>query len=698
MTRPQDSPPAAGRLPSDAAAILMALRASELSYRRLFEAARDGILILEVATGRITDVNPFLTELLGFSHAEMVGQTVGELSPFRDIESNQAMLARLQREGYVRYEDLPLKTRDGRDIAVEFVSNVYRAGDCNVIQCNVRDITARKRTEAALRTSEARLRQIIDLVPVFIFAKDRHGRFLLVNQTLSAAYGLTPAEVEGRTQQELVLNEGESLRFLEADREVIESGRPKFIAQEQFTDAQGQVHVLQTTKVPFAISPTGEPAVLGASVDITERRRMEQALRESEGHFRFLNELTEATRALADPAAIMAVITRMLGGHLHASRCAYAEVERDGEQFTFRHDFADGCASTAGPHLLSRFGPRAVTKLHGGQTLVIRHVDRELLPAEGADMFNSLGIQAAIICPLVKEGVLRALMAVQQTAPRNWQPREISLVQDLVERCWAKIERRTAEETIHRLNTGLERRVTERTAQLEAANHELEAFSYSVSHDLRAPLRHISGFVQLLQEDAGPALSETGHRHLATILASSRRMGVLIDDLLGFSRVGRMALQKAEVDLDALVRLTLDDFAAETQDRSIAWVVHSLPSVRADRALLHLVLVNLVGNAVKFTGRRDAARIEIGHVPAGEGEAVIFIRDNGAGFDPHYAGKLFGVFQRLHHQNEFAGTGIGLANVQRIILRHGGRVWAEGVVDGGATFYFSLPNAPAPAA
>ncbi len=229
-------------------------------------------------------------------------------------------------------------------------------------------------------------------------------------------------------------------------------------------------------------------------------------------------------------------------------------------------------------------------------------------------------------------------------------------------------------------------------ADLAALNQELEAFSYSVSHDLRAPLRHIMGFAALLSQQAGATLDDRAKHHLNTITSAADRMGHLIDDLLAFSRMGRSALSKRRVQLETLVRDVQREVVIGSPSRDILWTVHPLPEIDADPAMLRLALVNLLSNAVKYTGKQPSAHIEIGLQGRANGEAVIFVRDNGVGFDMEYAHKLFGVFQRLHRSDEFAGTGIGLANVRRIIHRHGGKVWAEGAVGEGATFYFSLPT------
>ena len=259
-------------------------------------------------------------------------------------------------------------------------------------------------------------------------------------------------------------------------------------------------------------------------------------------------------------------------------------------------------------------------------------------------------------------------------------------------------DQQAAHEQLLELNRYLEMRVEQRTAALDAANKELESFSYSVAHDLRAPLRHISGFADLVRETAGEQLNEECQGFIDKIMGATQRMDQLIMDLLAFARTARTELVIGEVDLERVLDEALQAVSRDIQGRDIEWRREPLPKVRGDPALLRQVFINLISNAAKYSRPRKPAVIEIGHRPGRAHEVVLYVRDNGVGFDMRHAGALFGVFQRLHGGAEFEGTGVGLANVQRIVAKHGGRIWAEAAVDRGATFYFTLPPANAPGA
>lgn len=404
--------------------------------------------------------------------------------------------------------------------------------------------------------------------------------------------------------------------------------------------------------VHFSVSPGYEETlskVLVSLTDITERKQTEQALRDSE------ERLKQIASSLRDVIWLRDIQTRQV---LYVNPAFEKLTGRTCQSFYENRDLVKKAIHPDDKAWVIQALDQRSERAHFNQEHRIIHVDGSV------------------------RWVSSRSFPVRNEAGEIY--RWVTIMENIT-------ERKQAEEQVHRLNQELEQRVLDRTAQLEAANKELEAFAYSVSHDLRAPLRHIDGFLELLQQRIDGALDERSRHYMATISDSAKRMGQLIDDLLAFSRMGRYELSKTPVDLGLLVQEIIQDFAPEMEDRMINWGIAPLTIVYGDRAMLRLVLTNLIANALKFTRGRALAEIAIG-CQTGHQETITFVRDNGVGFDMAYADKLFGVFQRLHHVEEFEGTGIGLASVRRIVHRHGGRTWAEAKINKGATFYFSLPS------
>jgi signal transduction histidine kinase len=316
------------------------------------------------------------------------------------------------------------------------------------------------------------------------------------------------------------------------------------------------------------------------------------------------------------------------------------------------------------------------------QPAVIENIYED--PRIPADAYRPTFVKSLAMVPIRSLDPVGAIGTYWATR-RQPKPEEVRILQALANSTSVAMEN-------VQLYAGLEQKVAERTARLQELNEELDSFSHSVSHDLRTPLRHLDSFSGLLQREANGNLSPKGLHYLHVIAESAKNMGKLIDNLLAFSRTGRAELRRSRVNLDQLVAEVWRELEPERKGRNISWTAAGLPEVEGDGALLKQVWINLLSNALKYTGRREAAEIRVG-ATLRDGETEFFVQDNGAGFDMKYADRLFGVFQRLHHKEEFDGIGIGLANARRIIQRHGGRIWATAEVNQGATFYFTLPGA-----
>lgn len=638
-----------------ARAAAMALRESEARKAAILDASLDAVVLID-HRGVVREWNHAAEKIFGYHREAAFGKSLDSLIvPKHVTQKYLPGLADYLMNGVGSLIGRPVEVMamraSGDEFPIELALTQISSSEPPLFTAFIRDITDRRQAEEALRRSETRKAAVLETALDAIVTADEEGRIIEWNPAAERIFGYSRALAMGRDMAELIIPASNQELHQKGMKRFLQTGRGRMLGHRV------EVTALRANGAEFPVELTvtripgdGPPVFTSFIRDITDRRRTEEALRKSEERFRLLVEGVE-------DYAIYMLDThgRITTWNAGAERIeGFRAQEIIGRRF---HRF---------------YTPDDVERKKPDQALAVA-------TAEGR--FHDECWQVR------KDGSLYWASFVI-TALRDDQGRLTgfsTIARDIT-------KRKQTEDEVHRLNVELEQRVAERTAELQAAYHELEAFSYSISHDLRAPLIHIAGFAEMLKADLGEKLEDKNRRHLATICDSAENMGRMIADLLAFSRIGRAEMHKVRFNLGDIVKDVRRDLVGLTDNRAIEWRVQELPHVYADPFLMRQVLFNLLSNAVKYTRRRNPAVIEIASSVQGE-EQIISIRDNGAGFDMRYVAKLFGVFQRLHPAAEYEGTGIGLANVRRIIQRHGGRTWAEGVVEGGATFSFSLPIA-----
>lgn len=559
-------------------------------------------------------------------------------------------------------------------------------------------INAAKARAEALRESEQRFRSLVQNSSDIIAVLAADGTVGYTSASIKRILGYEPEKWQKAF--ELVcpddLPKAESLLT-----KALNSPSIDITAEFRLQNAEGQLRDFEV----IANNLLDEPTITGIVTtcrDITERKQAEAVMQQQREREQLVAEITQRIRQSLNLEKILSTAVAEIRQFFKTERVFIYRFEPDWGGVVVVESVAIGCPSILGVKLKDNFFEEAFNRelYKHGRVQATEDINTANLSQCHIEFLAQLQVRANLVVSILQEEELWGLLVVNQCSePRQWQALEINLLKQIATQLAIAIqqstlfeqvqseltERKRAEAEIKKLNEDLQHRAV----QLEAANKELEAFSYSVSHDLRAPLRAINGFSRILSNEYADQLPTEARRYLQMVQDNAQQMGCLIDDLLAFSRLSRSSLKKQLITPIDLVRQVFIEVSHEQEHRHIEIAIGELPVCQADPALLKQVWVNLIANALKYSRQQELARIEVGckHLNS---QLVYFVKDNGVGFDMRYADKLFGVFQRLHHAEDYEGTGVGLAIVQRIIHRHGGRVWAEAGVNQGATFYFSL--------